>query len=179
MNKRKQTKPRSGSPVIIVYESPAAREQALQLSGELQPFAHANTSPCWWSFDLLTGAGGAEAAEKAARAELIVFALESRDDLPGEIKNWIERWLACRGEREGALIGLLDAQRLPCGAASLKEIYLRQVAHRAGMDYLSHTPPARGKAIPDSLESVNARAGCMTSVLSEILGARALPPPIL
>lgn len=116
-----------------------------------------------------------QAAERAAGADLIVFAMTGSGDLPQEIKLWIEEWLGKRTAHEGALVGLVETESGPCPIACLKEIYLRHVAHRAGMDYLSHEPPTAQKAIPDSLDSFNQRAGQMTTVLDEILHTHSRP----
>jgi hypothetical protein len=133
----------------------------------------------WWSFPLLSHPTLAHnAADKAARADVVVFAMDARGDLPEEIKMWIERWLNMRGEREGALVGLLGRSEGLNEIASLREIYLRHAACRAGMDYLSHAAPTLRRAIPDSIDSFSARAGQMTSVLDGILHKRpsSIPP---
>src|SRR5262249_26515763 len=123
---------------------------------------------------------GTEAANRAAKADLILFAVTSEGDLPNEVKHWIEHWMNRRGEREGALAGLvMDRPASPFEIATRKEIYLRHTARRAQMDYLSHEIPTPRKAIPDSLDSFNRRAFEMTSVLDEILQTRPMAPPIL
>ena len=122
-----------------------------------------------------------DAYNKAATADMILFSMSSAGDLPHEVKLWIERWLNRRSEREGALIGLVtDRPANPFEIASLKEVYLRHTAHRAKMDYLSHEIPTARKAIPDSIDSYNRRAGQMTSVLDQILRNQPTPSiPIL
>ena len=94
----------------------------------------------------------------------------------GAWKLWIERWLGKRREREGAIVGLVSGQTAPCATAGLKEIYLRHIAHRAGMDYLSRTTPTAPFAMPDSLDSFCNRARQVTSVLDDILRTRFIPP---
>ena len=119
-----------------------------------------------------------KAAERAARADLIVFSLSAAGDLPEGVKLWIESWLGKRGEREGALVGLVEGERGLGGVACLKEIYLRHVAHRAGMDYVSHAPPTNWRGIPDSLDSFSRRADQVTSLLDEILRTHPVPPTL-
>ena len=82
-----------------------------------------------------------------------------------------------RGERDGALISLFGKE---AEAESLAEKhgYLRQVAHRGGMDYLTETPQSLSFSIPDSLDWCSARAESVTSVLDEILRTRGAPPQI-
>jgi hypothetical protein len=159
--------------VVVVYETPAARARAMEccsdLSGQQSPEAEPEID--WYSFALLLEAAPAnDAADKAATADLIIFAVTAAGDLPGEVKLWIERWLNKRSDREGAIVGLLtDRPANPSDVASLKEIYLRHTAHRAGMDYLTHATPTACRAIPNSLDSFSQRAGQMTSVLDQIL----------
>jgi len=166
--------------IIVVYENSAAREHAIRSSHELAGAlsAEAGFHVDWWSFDsLCDSAFGSGAASRAAAADLLIFAITPAGDLPQEIKSWMERWICQRSEREGALVGLVLADRhsRPGEIACLKEIYLRHAAHRAGMDYLSQVPPALPKAMPDSLDMYRERAGQVTSVLDEILRT-GLPP---
>ena len=158
--------------IVVVHEDLARQEQAIRFCDDLAELhrARAGLDVSCWSFALLRSTAGAcDAAEAAAAADLVVFALAAAGDLPEEIKLWIENWVRKRSEREGALVGLIQAETGLGQIACLKEIYLRNVAHRAGMDYLSHAPPTAAKAIPDSLDSFSRRAGQITSVLDEIL----------
>ena len=54
---------------------------------------------------------------------------------------------------------------------------VRNIAHRAGMDYLTQVPETIGRAIPDSLASCSERADRVTSVLDEILHQKTVPAP--
>ncbi|HVY69950.1 MAG TPA: hypothetical protein VHH73_08475 [Verrucomicrobiae bacterium] len=175
----KPNEARSAKTVVVIYEDSALRERAMQFCERL-----ASDTPGidmdWWSFQLLGHPTMAQTAvERAAGAEVVVFALGARGDLPDEIKLWIEKWLNKRGEREGALVGLLRQEEGMHGVASFREIYLRHIARRGGMDYLSHVAPTILHAIPDSLDSYNERAGRMTSVLDSILQKRPPMPPHL
>jgi hypothetical protein len=167
--------------VVIIYETPEVREHAIQFCEQVAAEQGDAALPelNWWSFHLLEQpAPAAEAVLKAAEADVVVFALDSRGDLPVEIKWWLEAWLNKRGEREGALVGLLKSEAEETyGTASFRELYLRNIAHRAGMDYLCHAAPTVAKAIPDSIDSFNDRAGQMTSVLDSILHEYSRPVP--
>jgi len=179
--KPKGTKPAQTKSAVVVYETPAVREHAARFCDHLshQHRSEAKLEITWWSFAFLEHPVMAhDAARRAVDAELVIFAFRPDGDLPRSLKLWIENWLGKRHEREGAVIGLTDHPG-PGDVASLKEIYLRQIAHRAGMDYLSHASPTASRAIPDSIDSYNERAGQMTAVLDEILRARPLPPSML
>lgn len=160
-----------------MYENPSVREHAAQFC-DLLSEQSARLEVTWWSFALLENAIGArDAAQRAAAAELVVFAFTAGGDLPAEVKRWVENWLGRRSEHEGAIIGLAERETGPGDIASPKEIYLRHVAHRAGMDYLAHATATASRALPDSLDSFNARAVQMTAVLDQILRTRSVPPP--
>ena len=164
---------------VVVYETNTERNraatfcEALAAREEMQEVAGVH----WYSFDSLQDRESVEqATRQAATADLVVFATSPDGDFPSDVKQWIERWLNNRHEREGVLVGLVGGGE--CGGVScLKEIYLRQAAHRGGMDYLSHAPPLGIRIIPDSLDSYRQRAGEVTSILSEILRARSRPIP--
>ena len=166
----------------MLYENPATRERAVKLcddfvtksGGDPEPEVH------WQSFAELGSSGTADpAAEAAAVAEIIIFAISAQGDLPAHVKSWTEKWLGKRGEREGVLIGLLlDGRNNPCEIACLKEVYLRHLAHRAGMDYLTHLPALTRAVIPDSLDAFNERAGQTSSLLDDILHQPFVPPSL-
>jgi hypothetical protein len=176
----KQNEARNAKSLVVVYEDPAIRERAVHFC-ERMAIKTADMDMDWWSFPLLSHPTLAHSAvEKASNADVVVFAMDARGDLPDEIKLWIEKWLNKRGEREGALVGLLGRQEGLQEIVSFREIYLRHAARRAGMDYLSHAAPTLRRAIPDSIDSFSERAGQMTSVLDDILQKHPhSPPPVL
>ena len=164
--------------VIVLYEGSSAREFVAQSSQELSERSRAGEplDVRWFSLSTLSDAGVArELAQHAARADLIVFAGACTGDWPDDVKLWMESWIGQRGEREGAIVGVVipESPIGPIEIASLKEVYLRHAAHRAGMDYLCHVPASISKGIPDSLEYCSSRAGQITSLLDEILSAAA------
>ena len=72
-----------------------------------------------------------------------------------------------RGEREGAVFGLLD--NVGAGEPGGLYCFLRQSAHRAGMDYLTQIPDSIQHLMPDSPDYYSERAERVTSVLDDIL----------
>jgi hypothetical protein len=132
----------------------------------------------WWQFAGLADAENAlAAASAAADADMILFATHPEGELPGTVKSWIEVWLDKRGAREGSLIGLTGKAAETKGRATGKHIYLREVAHRAKMDFLSEIPRLVPGMLPDNIDWVAQRAGQVTSVLDEIL-RRSAPPQL-
>jgi len=168
--------------VVVLYENVATRERAAKFCDHLleQQSAKDTLKIHWCSFSSLgDSASASDAAKKARKADMIVFAVISEGELSQEIKLWTETWLGKRHELEGAVVGLVvDRRPNPCEMACLKEIYLRHLARRAGMDYLCQMPSTMPKGMPDSLDSYDQRAGQVTSVLDEILRAHLPPPPL-
>lgn len=165
--------------VVVVYEDHVARERAMGFCDQLVArfWARGEFDVGWWSFALLNQAIAAqEAAEKAAQADLIVFAATPVGHFPTLVKAWIESWLTRRDDREGMLVGLLESDASPGGTEEPKHLYLRQAAHRGDMDYLTQVPQELSRSIPDSLDSYTERADQVTSLLDDILRQPATPP---
>jgi hypothetical protein len=167
--------------VVVLYEQPDARERAVKFCGELVDrfWAAYDFSVTWWPFELLGQRDAArEASEKAVVADLMVFAGNLQGELPPAVQGWLDAWVALRGEREGTLIGVLqDSGELRLGLPD-RHPFLRHMAHRAGMDYLTEVPTDLSLCLPDSLDSYSARADRVTTLLDAILHQRP-PPPML
>ena len=165
--------------VVVIYEDTAAREQAVDFCDQLVKrfWASFEFEVSWWSFGLLQNEPVAmEAAEKAARADLVILSALQHEDFPVRVKGWMESWLSRRGDREGILAGLLGPGLAESGLEAPQHLYLRQVAHRGAMDYLTQVPQNILRSIPESPESYTTRAAQVTSVLDEILHQQAGPP---
>jgi len=164
--------------VLILYENDAARQEAVQFCDRLvQRFwARHEFDFSWWPILQLKEPGsGPEAGAKACQADMILFASHSDGDIPPWVESWMEDWLGQRGDREGALIALTDPGLKRAKASSEKFVFLRNLAHRAGMDYLTRMPDHMARSIPDSLDSFTERADQITHVLDEILHRPAAP----
>ena len=167
--------------VAVVYEDTSAREGAVKFCDLLvhRFWAESEFSMDWRGFsELEDEAGCREAEAKCAEADLIVFATRPETELPDFVRHWMEGWVTRRGEREGALIGLNDPAAGSTSGAPGKFCYLRSVAHRAGMDYLTNVPEQLGAA-PESTESCSERARQVTHVLDEILHRREVPRSVM
>ena len=158
--------------VVVVYEDAAARECAVTFCDQLvgRFWARCEFDVSWWPFELLDQELAAkEAAEKAAKADLIIFSATPEGGFPVRVKAWVETWHNQRGDREGLLAGLMEPVPGAGDREGQKHHYLRQVAHHAAMDYLTQVPLDICRSFPDSLDSYTERAYQVTSVLDEIL----------
>jgi hypothetical protein len=183
MNKRhskKEPKGEAGS-ILVLYENRTARERAVSFCEELiARFETGQLETHWCSFEALKNADkAAKAVADGGAADWVVFTVSGAGEFPDDIKLWTERWLAKRDEREGTLVGLIsDGKSNPCDVACLKEVYLRHLANRAGMDYLSKLPQIISTATGNLSQSLDQRAGQVTTVLNEILHKHFVPPNV-
>jgi hypothetical protein len=167
--------------VVVVYEDATARERAMTFCDQMVSrfWAKCEFDVSWWPFTLLDQPVAARgAAEKAAQADLVVFAATPDGDFPLPVRTWVESWLNQRSDREGMLVGLME---LPGGATdweAQKHQYLRQAAHHGAMDYLTKIPQGTSLSIPESLDSYTERASQVTSLLDDILHQQTSRPQL-
>ena len=167
--------------VVILFEDTNTRQKAVEFCDQLVErfWSRCEFQMTWMSFSALADPAAArDAYPKAHDADVIVFATRPEGPVPDAVTDWVEHCLASRNDREGALAGLIDSPLLT-GWAAEKHAWLRSVAHRAGMDYLTEVPQDITRSIPDSLESYSERARQVTSLLDEILHKPKPAPPSL
>jgi hypothetical protein len=165
--------------VVVAHQDAAARQRAVAFCDQLVArfWERFEFEVSWFPFDLLAEAtAGKEAAGKAAQADLVVISAAPEGDFPAPLKGWIETWLGQRGDREGVLVGLMEPLAESGSEEGRKHNYLRSVAHRAALDYLTGVPQEIARTIPDSLDSYTQRAAQVTNLLDGILHQQAPPP---
>jgi hypothetical protein len=164
--------------VLILYENDEVRQEAVHFCDRLvQRFWSRHEFDFSWLpfLQLRDASAGPEAGTKASQADMIVFASHADGEVPPWLESWLDTWLGQRSDREGAMIALTDSGPQRNRASADKFVYLRNLAHRAGMDYLTRMPEHMARSIPDSLDSFTERADQVTHVLDEILH-RPAPP---
>jgi len=158
--------------MIVISQDRACRDRAVNFCDELMKrfWAQCEFDISWLSFgDLSRENEFRNAAVKAGSADVVLFSMDPAADAPLKLQSWAEAWLAKRSDHEGLVIGLGDPGHIPGGGVSKNFVYVRNLAHRAGMDYLTELPDQMGPAIPDSLDSYRERAQQHSSVLDQIL----------
>lgn len=156
--------------VTVIYEDEVTRDAAVDFCDHLvgKFWAQSGFDVAWYSFrEIMEQHRYQESIEKTAEADLIVLATHPDGWVPSEIRTWTESWVTERGEREGAMVGLLDPARNG-EALTNKYTWARNLAHRAGLDYLTEAPDTL-QSFPDCLDTFSERAEATTSVLSGIL----------
>jgi hypothetical protein len=161
----------------VIYEDSQARETAVSFCDALikKFWATHDFDLNWVPFETLDDTQPAEAAAaKASKADLLIFATSTGETVPLHVRTWNENWMSQRAEREGVLIGLSGNS----GSASKTpaDSYLRTLALRAGLDYLTEMPENLAQLMPETLESCTERAHEVTSLLADIMVRRPPPP---
>ena len=168
--------------VLALYENAEARQLAVQFcDGLVQRFwieSGFDLSWCDWSAVEHPGSSK-EAAKKAREADLIIVALGPAGVIALQVQRWLEAAVQERGEREGVLVGLPNSEAAYDGEAVMTQMYLRKLAHQAGMDYLTAVPEHLPTRVPESTDAYNQRATQVTTVLDKILNYTNLPPRLL
>jgi hypothetical protein len=124
-----------GCAVISIYEDLGCRDLLLHLCDSLvwKFKDDLEFQIDWWRFKYLADPEIAmDAARRAAQADLILLAAQSRE-LPSDVRQWFEMWLPHREAGDGALVLV---QPSPKGASRMLPAFLRQTAKRARLDYL-------------------------------------------
>jgi hypothetical protein len=133
---------REGIPVfsvVIVYEDFRTGKQAKRACD----FLEENLSHEWrvtsqmWKFEVLSIPELREiAAKDAAMANLIIVSSRGDDELPADVKDWIEMW---RGYEDGAvaLVALFDHPPERAEHAHATHAYLESVAKGGRMEFFA------------------------------------------
>jgi hypothetical protein len=164
--------------VIIVTEDDEHRKEAVKFCDALVErfWADNEFDLTWSSFrEVCDEPAARELASKAAQADIVLFACGASSELPSAVETWMEGWAAQRGDREGSIVALSEPTVPASRKLPEKFVFLRNLAHRAGMDYLTRMPQEMRRSLPDSLDSYTARAHQMTGTLDEIM-KRKTPP---
>ena len=164
--------------VLVLYDDPETRQRAMKVCDHLvhQFWSEVEFKFHWWRTDFLEDETmAATAATDAANADFVVVSSSPERELSPFVRNWFEAWIAQREGREGAFVDLTEGSAASARHAQQKKNFLRSVARRAAMDYLTKAPSMITGKLPDSVESVDLRAGQITSVLDNILQQ---PPPL-
>lgn len=89
-----------------------------------------------WKFEVLREPRLFDAAARDAfEADMIVLALSENQELPAEVRRWIEHWLPSKQTASGALVALLGDQPGQAGGATSVGATLRQLAERANAQF--------------------------------------------
>ena len=164
--------PRLPFELVVAYEDEITRSRAIALYENLA--GHLNNDHevrySWWKFHFLYDPALLKRAITAAiDADLIIVALRDAGEPPWIARNWIEKWLAGKGRRDGALVALVE------GAPSIRFEdcamlgYLNSVADRARMNFFPHVFPATPLNVINPPGGVSAHGTIGTPLVEDLL----------
>jgi hypothetical protein len=172
------TKSKETWSVTVLYEDTDNRQRAMQVGDHLmrQFWSEIEFDFNWWRLGFLEDPVLArQAGRHLADADVVILALSQAGELAAGLKRWLEEHLEVRPVRTGAFIVLFDQADTASPFGSPKDRYLRALAQRYGMDYLTEAPTALPGRLPDSLDGFSQRAEEHTTIIEKILTH--LPPP--
>jgi len=100
---------------------------------------------------------------------MIVFSAHADLDWPSDFLAWIDSWVFRRSGSPGALVALIGGPADSRTGLTDRHLHLRDVAKRAGMDFLPHGMLPLPNAVFNSIDSVRKRAETETAFLRRIV----------
>lgn len=140
--------------VAIIYEDRAAGQRAIGafrcLNEHLEnDFELRNNL---WSFELLRIPKIRDLASRdMASADMIIVSAHGHEDLPTEIRTWMQKCLPRKKSHGGALVALFDSadENVSISPALL---FLKEIADRARLDFFSHGAQLPGSRFNSSVD---------------------------
>lgn len=143
--------------VAVIYQDTQTREwirhTCARVSGQV-PAVPLQSS--WWKLDCLEDPNILLGAIKAtARAEVIMVALYAMETVPYCLLRWHEGWLERRERQEGVLLAMIGNPPSPVTDAATIRNYLKDLASRAGLHFMSRIKPVAAVAADPSPMKLN------------------------
>ena len=93
----------------------------------------------WWKISELSDPGILQdAVHAAATADILMVSIRATDALSLDLHEWFEAWLPRRLPLAGALVALIGMPQMPSAGSCRIGHYLRRVAQRGQLEFLSH-----------------------------------------
>jgi len=157
--------------LVVVYEDTTTRHRALQLCGHLaQQLQDDCDFQCsWWNLDQFDNPGLCQqAADATAKADMVMVSLRDDERLTAALDRWLKGWLSRRGDRQSALVVLLEEEGQPGDRTHLLQSQLQQAARQARMDFFVHAYESPEPRPPYSAESLANRAQTVTPMQKQL-----------
>lgn len=163
---------RGGLAVVVAYEDRVTRDRMIRIHDRVKASLQEKVEFRfnWWRFDHLKDSElFAEAVRSAVAADLIVFSAHAGGQFPRHITAWINAWAKQRDCRPGALGALIGLKNDAQSGITPRHFYLRQLAERTGMDFLSQAAIPLPAEQYGSVDNVLDRAAASSRLLEDIL----------
>ena len=141
--------------------------RAIRLAGEC------SVRSTWWDIGGLSDPGVfQDAVHAATTADILMVSVRTTDPLPLELYLWIETWLPLRLQLAGVLVALIGVPGRPGTDSSRIGHYLRDVARRGQLEFLSPDQESPLELPVFSVQEIAERAAATTQVLSDVIDHR-------
>ncbi|MBI4664329.1 MAG: hypothetical protein HY735_36495 [Verrucomicrobia bacterium] len=126
--------------ILVAYDGFESGLRALQLYQRMsRNFDHEFFFDVdFWRFEILIRPSfGEEAALQAAQADIVIIAVDGTCSLPFEVQIWIEKWVRKKTGQQSAFVYLPANPCQGTQGSTYLRAYLRGVAVRGNMDFIS------------------------------------------
>lgn len=178
----KQTQGKAGTHhelwrVFIGFDDLNARQRALEvcesITQQFSPEIEFDLDDC--NFHELNEIGHLErAVASAATAKILIVSTSAGKGIEAGLHRWMAGLETRRHGREGVLVRLV-ASAPPEPIEESPDLGLRHLAHKLGLDYLTHAPDCRALQAGTQMETVEVRFKNLGPVLEEILAHSTRP----
>jgi hypothetical protein len=132
--------------VIIAYQTLDDGIRAVSMANRLG--AQCEMTMDVWKWSILQHKDASAVASQTARdADMIIIASQSNGNVPTHLMTWIESWMESQSGKGSALVALLGPKSEFPGEPCPLRIYLRDVAEKAGMDFICNSNPRSGQKV--------------------------------
>ena len=129
--------------IVVIYDNVAAARRARRMAATL---AQQKFKCDLWPIDMLEIQGLRDyTASMAAQANMMIFATGSREDLPEDLKGWIQDWLPNRNLLRAVLVALLDDEQNIWNEPPALCTFLSKIAEQRNLEFLCNLGPWWGK----------------------------------
>ena len=166
----KETKP--AFDVVVIYDDRSAARRAMRFFSELvREFGDEFEFHCdLWRFDWLDlPQVRAAAVLESSVADLLIVCAQCDADLPGPVKDWLNRCIAEKTPGSGGLVAMLESHRSAYDIQTRTRHFLQSAANRGGLDFFLHEVDLPETRRELTSKDVQERANTISRVLEEIL----------
>lgn len=157
--------------VFVGFDDSNARQRASEvcesITRQFSPDIEFDLNPC--DFHGLDEVENLERAiASAAAAKILIVSTSAGKGIEEGLHRWMDGLKAQRHGREGVLVRLVDPAA-PDPFPESSDAGLRDLAHKLGLDYLTHAPDCRALRAEAGMETAEVRSRNLGPVLEEIL----------
>jgi len=156
--------------IVGVYQDVASRSWAMQTCQRATLLAgEKRVQDLWFNAHSLSDTGILlEAIRAVLVADVIVISVYAENELPIGLYVWVQAWLPRRLSRRGVLAALVAVPEPPDSTSVRTMKYLRAVAHKGKLDFISQERKRLASSIASSMKLIAEHGGTDAPALQEL-----------